>query len=231
MVMRKIEKICVLLIGSFFLSTCVFAQAEFSKTTISDIQHNSSEFYGKEVEVQAYFYKTDDLWVKSLDQPDQYIGLFVSKPGKDTLPFLGEYFGFVFVPQQMQSHVRFLKTGDKITIRGKCFEFKSASIDGPGIKVSELLVGWGKEAKPATASLPVTREEVVSLIQDNNTAAVQPFTSSAASSPASLSAQDAGRQKYNLYLNGKEYQGLTAGDEYAFEGIRFRVDKFKEGKE
>lgn len=221
------EKIIGLfLTGLLFLPICVFAESGFLKTSISDIQNNPDRFYEKNVEVRAYFFKMDNIWVKSLDEPDKYIGLFVSKPERDISPFLGEYFGFIFVPQQIQAQLRLLKFGDKITVRGKCFEFKSISIDGPGIKASELLDGWGTQANPVAASLPVTRQEVISLIQANSGAAVTPATSApiVAQPQASVSAKSE-TQKYNLHLNGNEYQGLTFGDEYTFGGIRFRVDK------
>lgn len=221
---KKGKNIGLSLVGIFFYAVCAFAQPESLITNIADIQRHPFEFYGKEVQVQAYFYKTDDLWVKSLDEPDKYVGMFVSKPEKDAIPLLGEYFGFIFVPQEMQGQIRLLKLGDKITIQGKCFEFQSISITGPGIKVSEVLVGWGNEAKPATASLPITREEVVSLIKKNNAEPLPPAASSATPSAAALTAKE-DREKYNLYLNGKEYQGLTVGDEYTFEGISFRIEK------
>jgi hypothetical protein len=204
----------------FLCSVSGFAQTGPLKTTISDIQNDPDKFYEQEVEVPAYFLKTDDIWVRSLDQPDQYIGVFVSKSEKGGIsPIIGEYFGFIFAPRQLEAQVHYLKMGDKITIRGKCFKFKSISIETPGIKVSELLSGWGETAKPATASLPVTKDEVVALIKENTVATASPETSTASSSQKNQA------NKYDLYLNGKEYQGLSFGDEYTFEGIRFRVVK------
>lgn len=205
-----------------------FAENIFLKTNISDLQQKPAAFYGKDVEVRAYFFKTDDMWVKSLDEPDKYIGLFVTKPEGNVASFLGEYFGFIFVPEQIQAQLRLLKLADKITIRGKCFEFKSISIDGPGIKASEILVGWDTQAKPAAASVPVTKEEVISLIKTNTAATTAPATSeSIVMQPQVSMPVRSENPKYNLHLNGKEYQGLTFGDEYTFEGIRFRVDKTK----
>ena len=204
----------------FLCSVSAFAQTGPLKTTISDIQNDPTKFYEQEVEVQAYFFKTDDIWVKSLDQPDQLIGVFVTKSEKGEIaPILGEYFGFIFAPRQLEAQLHYLKMGDKITIRGKCFKFKSISIETPGIKISELLSGWGEAAKPATASLPVTKDEVVALIKENTVAPASPVVSTASSG------QQDQTNKYDLYLNGKEYQGLTIGDEYTFEGIRFRVVK------
>lgn len=204
----------------FLCSVSAFAQTGPLKTTISDIQNDPDKFYEQEVEVQAYFFKTDDIWVRSLDQPGQYIGVFVTKSEKGEIaPILGEYFGFIFAPRELEAQVRYLKMGDKITIRGKCFEFKSISIETPGIKIFELLSGWGETAKPATASLPVTKDEVVALIKENTAAAAPPEASTA---PSNRKDQT---NKYDLYLDGKEYQGLSFGDEYTFEGIRFRVVK------
>jgi len=223
--MRIDKKICLCIaVIALLFPIRVFAQGEFLKTSISDIQRNPDKFYEKKVEVQAYFYKMDDIWVRSLEGPGQYVGLFVSKPGEQIAPILGEHFGFIFVPNEMEIQAHFFKWGDKITIRGECFNFKSISINGPGIKASELLSGWGKAAKPITTA--VTKEEVVSLIKENTFVSAAPAASSAISPTAPLAVKDE-KEKYNVYLNGKEYQGLTVGDEYIFEGTHFRVEKTK----
>ncbi len=177
----------------------VFGEGEFQKTSLFDIELNPSEFYEKNVQVQAYFYKESNIWADSLPESSRYIGVFVTKPTKDVASFQGEYFGFIFAPKELKVQIRLLKSGDKITIRGKCFEFKSISIDGPGIEASQILSGWGEEAKPLEAPLSPVRETIKKSV--------------------------AGTEKFSLFLNGKEYQGLRYGDDYLFEGVRFRAER------
>lgn len=179
----------------------LFGEAAFLKTSIWDIERNPSEFYGREVEVRVSFYKESDMWVQFLPEAKNYVGFFIIKPvGDSASSLMGEYFGFVFAPKEMQTQIRLLKQGDKLTIRGKCFEFKSISIDGPGIEVSELLSGWGEEAKPLADIPPLLVKETVKKAEGE-------------------------KGKYSLFLNDKEYHGLRFGDDYVFEGIRFRVQK------
>ncbi len=222
MKIKRKNIICCFVVVAFFQVIHAFAGAEYLSTAITKIQDNPSEFYGKDVEIKAYFYKENNIWVGSLAEPDKYIGVFVTKPEKENLAVHGEYFGFIFVPQDMQSQVHFLKPGDEITIRGKCFEFKSISIDGPGIMAAELLSGWGNKAKPAAAFVPITREEVISLMANKSTPVA---TESSAGTPLPSVREDKQKNKYTLYLNGKEYQGLNFGNEYIFEGTHFRVEK------
>lgn len=168
--------------------------------------------------MEAHFYKESDIWVDSLDQPSRYIGFFVTKPQKDILALHGEYFGFIFAPEAMKTDIRLLRQGDKITIRGECFEFRSTSIQGPGIEVSELLSGWGEDAKPITT-----------LHSEAVRQAAGPLQPQSFSVTPSVALKN--EQRFTLFLNGREYQGLRFGDEYTFEGTRFRIEKEKDRKE
>ena len=207
--------------GSICLSPIsVFAGFQFLKTSLVDIEKNPVDFYEKNVEVKAYFYKEDNIWVKSLPHSENYFGVFVTKPRGDILPAYGEYFGFIFVPKEMKSKIRLLKGGDEITIRGKCFNFISLSIDGPGIEAADILSGWGEHTKPLKAFSEDDMQEIASFIQDKKSA-----PSSSGPLPAVSPAGIESSGKYHLFLNGKEYEGLTVGDEYVFEGIRFRIEK------
>jgi len=220
--LRKV--ICFALVGVFFFSASP-ARAEYLRTSLFAIELNPTEFYEKNVEIQAYFYKEDDLWVESLPESSKYVGFFLMKPQKDTLSLQEEYFGFVFAPKEIKDQIRLLRKGDKITLRGRCFEFKSVSMDGPGIEVSQLLSGWGKEARTiAQAPFPKTKS-IVSVSQEAPSVPV----GSDASTSAVLSPK-VGEERYQLFLNGKAYQGLRFGDDYVFEGAHFRVEKEK-GKE
>lgn len=197
----------------------LFAEATFLRTSIWDIERNPSEFYGREVEIRASFYKENDLWVQSLPDAKNYMGFFIIKPGRDNdSSLMGEYFGFVFAPKEMQTQIRLLKQGDKLTIRGKCFEFRSISIDGPGIEASELLSGWGEEARPLSASRETGVRETIFATKTENPVSAQ------------IPSGKEEEGKFNLFLSSKEYQGLRFGDDYVFEGIRLRVEK-KEQKE
>lgn len=191
----------------------LFAETAYLKTSIGEIEHNPSAFYEKDVEVKASFYKEDDLWVQSIPNAKDYIGFFVTKPSGSGVSSIGsEYFGFVFAPKEMKTQIRLLKQGEKLTLRGKCFQFKSISIDGPGIEVSELLSGWGEEAKLLVEPVSVAVQETIKSVSPPPAERIE-------------------RGKYHLFLNGKEYQGLRFGDDYLFEGVRFRVEKEERSKE
>lgn len=205
-------------VGIFLGPVFASAGTEFIKTSIADIENNPDQCYETNVEVEAYFYKEDNIWVKSLAEPEKYSGLFVTKPKKDTLSLQGEYFGFIFVPLEMKPKLRSLRGGDQITIRGRCFHFQASLFDGPGIEAAEILSGWGKAASSLEIASEVNVDQIISsvkkeILKDYPPAGVSPVATT-----------DGKETTYILHLNGKEYQGLSFGNEYIFEGIHFRVD-------
>ncbi|MBI5149212.1 MAG: hypothetical protein HZA28_00360 [Candidatus Omnitrophica bacterium] len=176
------------------------------------------------MEVEAYFYKEDNIWVKALAEPEEYSGLFVTKPKKDTLSMQGEYFGFIFVPLEMKPKLRSLRGGDPITIRGKCFHFQASLLDGPGIEAAEILSGWGKAASSLEIASEVNMDQIVSSVKKEILKDYPPAGGSPVAAVAPIATTAGKETTYTLYLNGKEYQGLSFGNEYIFEGIHFQVN-------
>lgn len=213
-----------LAIGIFLGPVFASAGTEFTKTSIADIENNPDQYYETNVEVEAYFYKEDNIWVKSLAEPEKYSGLFVTKPKKDTISLQGEYFGFVFVPLGMKPKLRSLRGGDPITIRGKCFHFQASLLDGPGIEAAEILSGWGKAVSSLDVASEVNMDQIVSSVKKEILKDYPPVEAPPVGAVAPAITMAGKETTYILYLNGKEYQGLSFGNEYIFEGIHFRVN-------
>lgn len=186
-----------------------------TRVSIRDLKEHPSLYYDESVSIECYYDKESPIWVSALPDADEWIGFFVTGKPEKSLTWSGEYYNLLFAPRQMQEAVRQLRGGDKITVVGEAFPYHSASLDGGGIRVRQILQGWGSAAKAIgnTASSPLVSPPEAALAST-----VKP-TPGPVSSPLPVP------EKYAVTINGKRYEGLRMGDQYNFDGIEFQVNK------
>jgi hypothetical protein len=170
-----------------------------TRVTIQDLKEYPEPYYGQTILLVCYYDKESPIWVRALPDAEEWIGFFVTGKPDKALTWSGEYYNLLFAPYAMRETVQSLRGGDKITLIGEVFRYHSVSLDSAGIRVQQLLQGWGPSAKPigqvATLPAPV------------------------ASAPAEA------QEKYAVTINGKRYEGLRRGDRYNFDGVEFQVDQ------
>lgn len=185
-----------------------------TRVNIRDLKEHPSRYYDQSIVLECYYDKESPIWVSALPNADEWIGFFVTGKPDKALTWSGEYYNLLFAPRQMQEAVRQLRGGDKITIVGEGFNYHSASLEGVGIHVQQLLQGWGPSAKAiGAAALPVA----VAL----DSAAPNMASHETTGAP---SGSYQAPVKYAVTINGKRYEGLRMGDQYNFDGIEFQID-------
>ncbi len=185
-----------------------------TRVTLQDLKEHPEPYYGQTVLLECYYDKESPIWVRALPDAEEWIGFFVTGKPDKALTWSGEYYNLLFAPYAMWEVVRTLRGGDKITVIGECFPYHSMSLEGAGIRVQQLLSGWGSSAK-----LLGQTEATARIVANEATM----------SSPASLmnSGSASGpevSEKYTVLINGKRYEGLRFGDRYDFDGVQFQVE-------
>lgn len=184
--------------------------------TIRELKARPAAYYNETVSVECYYDKESPIWVSALPSADEWIGFFVTGAPDKALTWAGEYYNLFFAPREMQEVIRELRGGDKITLIGEGFHYQSASLDGLGVRVRQVLRGWGAAAKTLGGGAPVL--------------AFVPAASAAPSPPPPTTVtqghpQAETTEKLVVTINGKRYDGLRVGDRYNFDGIEFQIDK------
>lgn len=183
--------------------------------TIHELKDGPELFYGQTVLLECFYDKESPVWVSALPEADQWIGFFVTGRPEKALTWRGEYYNLLFAPYSQRDAVRSLRAGDKITVIGEVFHYHSASVDGAGIHVQQLLQGWGSDAKVIGAS---STAAVLAT-------AVSPAPAGMTPEASHPSSPKAAAERYVVTINGKHYEGLRFGDHYNFDSIEFQVDK------
>ncbi|MBI2495200.1 MAG: hypothetical protein HYY90_07045 [Candidatus Omnitrophica bacterium] len=186
-----------------------------TRVTIQELKEYPEPHYGQTVLLECYYDKESPIWVRALPDADEWIGFFVTGKPEKALTWSGEYYNLLFAPYTMREAVRTLRGGDKITVIGEAFHYQSTSFDGAGIRVQQVLQGWGPTAKaigqPAPSRLLSSASAVSSPIAQQPTPGDPPLSASI--------------EKFAVTINGKRYEGLRIGDQYNFDGIEFQIDK------
>lgn len=187
-----------------------------TRVSLRELKEHPSVYYDLPISVECYYDKESPIWVSALPEADEWIGFFVTGPPEKALTWSGEYYNLFFAPRTMQDVVRQMRGGDKITVIGQGFHYHSASLDGVGLRVQQILRGWGPSAKAigeaASASLIPSAQAAPS---------AAPSAPPAPQPPTSLRYSV---EKLAVTINGKRYEGLRYGDRYNFDGVEFQVD-------
>ncbi len=190
-----------------------------TRVTIQELKAYPDLYYGQTVLVECYYDKESPIWVRALPDADEWIGFFVTGKPDKALTWSGEYYNLLFAPYAMRETVRSLRGGDKITLIGEVFRYPSASLEGAGIYVQQLLQGWGPSAKAIGAvSVPSAPPASAGSVAAPVMGRPSPTTESSLLPVSVL-------EKYTVTINGKRYQGLRVGDPYNLDGINFQVDR------
>ncbi|MBI4597767.1 MAG: hypothetical protein HY737_05110 [Candidatus Omnitrophica bacterium] len=194
-----------------------------TRVTIQDLKAFPDRYDGQTVSLECYYDKESPIWVSALPNADEWIGFFVTGKPDKALTWTGEYYNLLFAPAALRETMRALRGGDKITIIGEVFRYHSTSLEGAGIRVRQLLQGWGPSSKvlgtttPPAASQPDALESPTATVN-----AASPQT------PDRLNSSSDSTGKYAVTINGKRYEGLRFSDRYNFDGVDFQVDPIQE---
>lgn len=169
-----------------------------TRVSIQELKEAPERLYDQTVLVECFYDKESPIWVRALPDADEWLGFFVTGRPEKALTWSGEYYNLLFAPSQMREALRTLRGGDKITVVGTVFPYHSASFDGAGIQVQQILLGWGPSA--TSIGQPIA-----------------PVASAAASAAVG--------ERYTATINGTRYEGLRFHDRYNFDGIEFQVEQ------
>lgn len=187
-----------------------------TRVTIGELKEHPERYYGEELLLECYYDKESPVWVRALPDADEWVGFFVTGRPDKALTWSGEYYNLLFTPARTREALRTLRGGDKITVIGEGFRYASASLEGVGIHVKQLLTGWGPSATSINGLANAASMPAASRPSD-------PSPSSEISASVPIPPERGG--KFTVTINGKRYGGLRFGDHYNFDGIEFQVDQ------
>lgn len=203
-----------LLVGCASLLWTALAAAA-TRVTIPELKEAPGRYVGQIVQLECYYDKESPIWVSALPNADDWIGFYVTDHLEKALTWSSEYYNLLFAPSAMRQTLRELRGGDKVTVIGEGFHYHSASLDGTGIHVQQILQGWGLSTKaiaaPSSPAVGVPGSAVSRM--------------SPSEVPNTLSEPTQAFKKYTVTMNGKRYEGLRFGDRYNFGGIDFQVEQ------
>lgn len=166
----------------------------------SDLIKNPVAYRYQQITLAGYVEQESSAWNYLLEKPDEYMGLFIYEKKADNRFSEKVVFPYIFVPNHLVSRLQNFHAGEMIFLRGTTFDHEAMMKDSIALVVDEIY----NESEMKQALLLSGDEDMANKL---SLGSVQT------------------NQRYNVSVNGAEFQGLRVGEKYNINGVELIIRK------